>query len=121
MDDKRLEGIIGNLLRVGVLIAAGAVTLGAIVYLVQHMYSRTDYRHFTSSPASLTTVGGIVHSALGLESEGLIQLGLLLLIATPVARVALAAAGFALERDWMYVTVSLIVLVVLVVSLMHAT
>ena len=48
-----------------------------------------------------------------------VQLGLLLLIATPIARVVLAAVGFAFERDRMYVVVSLIVLAVLLFSLLH--
>ena len=48
------------------------------------------------------------------------QFGLLLLIATPVARVAMAVVGFALERDRLYVVVSLIVLTVLLLSLTRA-
>lgn len=121
MNDRRLEIMIGNALRLGVLIAAAVVALGAIAYLLQHMHSRADFHHFASASPATTTVGGIVRSAAALQSEGVIQLGLLLLIATPVARVMLAATGFALERDWMYVAVSLIVLAVLVSSLMHAT
>jgi uncharacterized membrane protein len=50
----------------------------------------------------------------------LIQLGLLLLIATPVARVAVAIVGFALERDRLYTVISLIVLLILLASLIHA-
>jgi uncharacterized membrane protein len=44
-------------------------------------------------------------------------LGLLLLIATPVARVAFSVIGFALEKDWMYVVITLIVLALLIYSL----
>jgi uncharacterized membrane protein len=121
MDDRRLELIIGNLLRIGVMLAAGVVSIGGILYVLQHAQDRADFRHFTTSPASITTVPGIVRSATALQSEGLIQLGLLLLIATPVARVALAVAGFGLERDWLYTGISLIVLVVLIASLVHAT
>lgn len=121
MDDRRLEVIIGNLLRVGVLLAAGIVTAGGVIYLLQHMGARVDYRHFAAAPESARTVAGIVESAIALRSEGLIQLGLLLLIATPVARVAMAVAGFAMERDWLYVSVSAVVLAVLVYSLLRAT
>ncbi len=121
MNDRKLEIIIGNLLRTGVLLAAAVVLIGGVVYLVQHPGGRVDYHHFTAGTARLRTVPGIVRSAATFESEGLIQLGLLLLIATPVARVGIAAAGFALERDRLYVAVSLIVLAVLVGSLLRAT
>jgi len=121
MDDRRLELNIGSLLRIGVLSAAGIVTIGGILYLLQNMQSRVEYHHFVTPSTSTTTVPGILRSAAAFESEGIVQLGLLLLIATPVARVLLAAAGFALERDWLYVAVSLIVFVVLVASLMRAT
>ena len=53
----------------------------------------------------------------GFHGQAIIQFGLLLLIATPVARVAFAAIGFAMERDYLYVVITLIVLVVLLYSL----
>jgi uncharacterized membrane protein len=121
MDDQRLQRMIGNLLRIGVLTAAGVVTIGGVVYLLQNMHGHADYRHYLIEPESATTVQGILRSAAEFHSDGLIQLGILLLIATPVARVVLAVAGFALEGDWLYVAVSMIVLAVLFASLMHAT
>ncbi len=48
----------------------------------------------------------------------MIQLGLLLLIATPIARVAFSVVGFAIERDRMYVVFTLIVLAILLYSLL---
>lgn len=121
MDDQRLEIIIGNLLRAGVLLAAAVVTAGAGLYLVQHHGDHVNYRHFLAGPESIRTVPAILSSAAHLNSEGLMQLGLLLLIATPVARVVMAVVGFALERDRLYVLVSLIVLAVLLASLTRAT
>ena len=121
MNDRRLEIIIGKLLRTGVLLSAGVVFLGGVFYLFQHGNSRVDFHHFSAAPAPTTRVAGILHSAGRLESEGFIQLGLLLLIATPVARVLMALCGFAVERDWLYVGVSLTVFVVLITSLLHAT
>jgi uncharacterized membrane protein len=51
-----------------------------------------------------------------------IQLGILVLIATPVARVLFSMLGFGLEKDWMYVGVTAIVLVLLLYSLFnHST
>ena len=120
MDDQRLENMVGNLLRVGVLLAAATVFAGGVFYLIQHHTDRVNYRTFIAGADSVRTLSGILHSAGRFESEGWIQLGLLLLIATPVARVALAVVGFALEKDRLYVVVSLIVLVVLVASLLRA-
>lgn len=121
MDDQRLENIIGQLLRAGVLLAAAVVFAGGALYLAQNHSRVVHYRNFHPGTENLRTLGGIVKLAAALDSEGLIQFGLVLLIATPVARVAMAIAGFQLERDYMYVVVSLIVLAVLVYSLMHAT
>lgn len=120
MDDQRLEIIIGNLLRAGVLIAAAVVLAGAGLYLVQHRSDHVDYHHFVAGPQSIRAVAAITRSAAHFNSEGLMQFGLLLLIATPVARVVMAVVGFALERDRLYVVVSLIVLAVLLASLTHA-
>ncbi len=121
MDDRRLETIIGRLLQTGVLLAAATVLAGGVLYLVQSHSGRVDYRTFVPGSPDLRTLPGIVLSAAHFQSLGLIQLGLLLLIATPVARVAMAIVGFALERDRLYTVVSLIVLLILAFSLIHAT
>jgi uncharacterized membrane protein len=120
MDDRRLENLIGQLLRAGVLLAAAVVFTGGVLYLVQHHADRVGYRIFRPGGSDIRTLPGIVKSAAHLDSRGLMQLGLVLLIATPVARVVMAIAGFALERDRLYVVVSSIVLAVLLYSLVHA-
>ena len=53
------------------------------------------------------------------RGRGLIQLGVLLLIATPVARVVFSAWAFARQRDWTYVLVTLFVLAVLLFGLFY--
>ncbi|MGH9589303.1 MAG: DUF1634 domain-containing protein [Terracidiphilus sp.] len=121
MDDRRLENIIGQLLRAGVLLAAAVVLSGGVLYLLQHHSRQVNYKTFSPGTEELRSLPGIVKLAGALDSEGLIQLGLVLLIATPIARVIMAAIGFQLERDSMYLTVSLIVLAVLIFSLMYAT
>lgn len=118
MDDIRLEGFIGNLLRAGVLLAAAVVFAGGVLYLAQHYADPTAYSHFSVEGVRLRTLAGIGELALHGNSLGVIQLGLVLLIATPVARVALAVAGFFLEHDRLYVFISLIVLAVLLFSLL---
>lgn len=121
MDDRRLEIVIGNLLRAGVLLAGGIVTVGALFYLAGNYSARANFHTFTTESANLRSMQGIVGAATHLDSMALIQLGLLLLIATPVARVIFAVIGFGLERDKLYVVVSSIVLAVLIFSLLHAT
>jgi uncharacterized membrane protein len=113
-----MEILIGQLLRAGVMLAAVVVLVGGTVYLVRHGHSTVDYRTFRGEPENLRTVGGIVRQALALRGRGIIQLGLLLLIATPVARVAFSIFGFAEEHDRMYVVITVIVLLVLIYSLM---
>jgi uncharacterized membrane protein len=63
-------------------------------------------------------VSQIVHQAIGMHPLGLIQFGLILLIATPVARVVFSVLGFALERDWMYVLITILVLGLLIYTLL---
>jgi len=116
--NQYVEELIGNLLRVGVTLAAAVVLFGGSVYLARHGRAAPQYRVFMGEPADLRSVSGIVRDALALRERGLIQLGLLLLIATPVARVAFSVAAFAMQRDRLYVVVALIVLAVLMYSLM---
>lgn len=60
---------------------------------------------------------GVIGSALSLHSLGVIQLGLLLLVATPIARVALSLVAFMRQRDRRYVLITAIVLAILLFSL----
>jgi uncharacterized membrane protein len=115
--DERLEQVMGRLLRVGVLLSAAVVTVGAVIFLVRHGTELPHYRVFHGEPSDLRSVGGIVADTLAGSARGLIQLGLLLLVATPVARVVLAVVGFALGQDRAYVLVSLLVLAVLLFSI----
>jgi uncharacterized membrane protein len=115
--DRDVEGIIGTLLRVGVLLAAVVVLVGGIVYIAHHGWERADYRVFRGEPQDLREIRGIVGDAWAFQGRGIIQLGLLLLIATPIARVAFSIVGFAAERDRMYVGFTLLVLGVLLYSL----
>lgn len=94
MDDRRLEIIIGQLLRAGVLLAAATVFAGGVLYLVQHHADTVNYRTFAAGTPSTRSVPGIVQSASHGQSEAIIQVGLLLLILTPVARVGIAIVGF---------------------------
>jgi uncharacterized membrane protein len=110
MTDTRIEIIIGNLLRAGVAIAAILVLAGGVWYLADLGRAELSYAHFAES-------GGL-RALLSLPGpDRLILAGLLVLIATPVARVVFSLVAFALERDWEYVGITAIVLCVLVYSI----
>jgi uncharacterized membrane protein len=115
--DQQVEQTIGNLLRVGLIIATVVVLAGAAIYLARHGSEHPQYRVFHGEPEDLRGIGSILHYAHALNGRGLIQFGLLLLLATPVARVAFSIVAFALQRDRLYVVVTLIVMSVLLYSI----
>ncbi len=112
--DRQFEVVIGRLLRFGVILAAAWVLAGGIHYLVQFRGAQPDFKVFHGEPADLRYAYDIVQEALELNARAVIQFGLLLLIATPIARVAFSVIGFALEKDWMYVGITLVVLTLLI-------
>jgi uncharacterized membrane protein len=116
--DRRIELILAKLLRTGVLLSAVVVLCGAGIYLARHAHEPANYRVFRGEPSELRTIPGVVRSVIEERGRGLIRLGLLLLIATPIARVVFSIVGFAIERDRMYVAFTLIVLAVLLYSLL---
>jgi uncharacterized membrane protein len=116
--DHQIEEIVADLLRAGVSISALIVFMGACFYLARYGHAPANYGVFNGEPSDLRNLPGIVHSAKQLRSRGIIQLGLLCLIATPVARVAFSIWGFAAEHDRLYMIFTGIVLIVLLYSLL---
>ena len=114
---QKVDVIVGNLLRAGVVISAAVVFAGGVIYLVRHGAEVPNYHLFRGEPADLRALSGILHDALALRGRGLIQFGLLLLIATPVARVAFLIYAFARQGDRLYAVIASIILALLVYSL----
>ncbi len=118
LTDEEVEQWIGLLLRAGVLVAAAVAAVGAMVYLARYGGTHENYFWFRGVPHGLDSAHGVVAGALHLRSRWVIQLGLLLLIATPIARVGLSLWAFARQRDRLYVLVTAIVLGLLLYSLL---
>lgn len=118
MKDKDMEVIMGNLLRAGVLLSALIVTSGGIIFLIKHGNELPQYHSFVSEPQRLRDISNIWKTALQGRGRSLIQLGLLVLIATPIARIIFSVIGYLLERDYRYVLITLIVLLVIFFSLL---
>lgn len=118
MSEHELEQVIGRLLQYGVLLAAAVTLLGGLMLLVHHGSAPASYSVFQGEPAQLRSLTAIVSGAFSGEATAIVQLGLLLLIATPVARVAFTLVAFALQRDRLYVLVTTIVLALLLYGLL---
>src|SRR5947209_16643744 len=97
--DEQVEQVIGRLLQIGVTLAALVVLIGAIRYLAEAAAQPVEYHVFHGEPKPLRTVWAIGSEAAELHSRGLMQLGLVLLIRTPVARVLFTVFAFFRQRD----------------------
>ncbi len=117
--DTGIERMVSVLLRTGVLIAGATVLAGGVYFIARHGAELTDYHYFNGQPSIDRVAGQIVKGAIALRARSIIQLGMLLLIATPIARVAFSLIGFALERDRTYVVITALVLAILLFSLIH--
>jgi uncharacterized membrane protein len=116
--DRQVELSIALLLRTGVLLAATVVLIGGILYLAQESGGPPDYHVFHGEPRDLRTPILVFRNALSGSPRAIIELGLLLLILTPIARVVFSVIAFAREHDLMYVAMTLVVLAVLLYSLL---
>ena len=117
---REMSAVISGVLKYGVIASTILVVAGVVILFV-------DAPH--SLPGSL---GQVVSSNYGRPtlnldqlltgvSSGnpifLIQLGLIVLLATPVARVAASVVMFAAEKDYLYLVVTIVVLGVLLLGL----
>ena len=116
--DQQVELWIGTLLRVGVIVAACIVLAGGVWYLSVHGMEVPRYGTFRGEPLFLRHITALVAAVLSGQSAALIQLGLVTLIAVPIARVAFSIIAYALERDWLYCIVTALVLAILLFSLL---
>ena len=118
LDDKRMEQAMGVLLRFGVVMASTLVLLGTLFYLQDHARQPISYSEFIAHPLGLLNRQEFLHGISHGNAAAIIDVGILFLIATPVARVVFAVVAFAIERDRLYTAISTAVLAVLVYSLL---
>lgn len=110
-EDRVMSNIIGWLLQGGVMLSSAVIILGLILLaFTPQAFSQASVETFPHTPGMLWT--GLQNW----QAEAVITLGLLLLIATPVLRVAVSVVAFGLEHDWRYVVITLIVLAILIIS-----
>lgn len=115
--DHEVEQVVGRLLQVGVLVAAFVVAVGGAMLLADHGRARADFSVFRGESSPLRGVGAIARAAFKGDSRAVAQLGLVLLIATPIARVAFTLVAFVIQRDRLYVALTGLVLALLLYGL----
>lgn len=119
--DDEMEREVGRWLKVGVLSAAVVVLIGGLAYLIRSGGAPFALHAFKGEPAELRSLAGIASGVAAGDSRAIIQLGVVLLIGTPIVRVALTLAGFLRQRDRQYVGLTALVLGLLLFSLLHGT
>jgi uncharacterized membrane protein len=116
--DADIEKIIGLQLRYGVVIASLIVLMGGILYLVQQGQGAIPpYHTFLGESAGYTSFSQIVNGIGAGQAKGIVQAGVVVLIATPILRIAFSLVGFILEKDRLYIIITAIVLSVMLFSI----
>jgi uncharacterized membrane protein len=116
--DKDIEQFIGLQLRYGVIISSLIVLAGGVIYLSQSgALQLPAYHQFIGTRGGYTSLGEILKGTKGMSAKAIIQFGVVVLIATPILRIAFSLIGFALEKDRMYILITTIVLTVMMVSI----
>lgn len=118
LQDQDLEVIIGNLLRLGVIISSLVILTGGVIFLFNHGLTKPDYHTFRGLTGSLHSISSVVKGASKGTGENIIEFGVLLLIATPVARILFSILGFIAEKDRLYIVLTLIVLFIITSSVL---
>ena len=118
--EQHFEYLLSNLMKYGVLISSAVVLLGGIFYLIHHGAEPAGYQFFQAEPSEFRLPVGVVNAVISGSDRGIIQLGLLLLIATPMIRVFISLLAFLLQREFIYVIATLLVFSSLIYSLVGA-
>ncbi|AFY31820.1 DUF1634 domain-containing protein [Calothrix sp. PCC 7507] len=120
LSERQLEYLLSNLLKYGVLIASTVVFLGGVLYLIHHGTEPVKYQVFRGEPSQFRSPAGVINAVFSGSRRGIIQMGLLLLIATPIMRVIISLLAFLWRREFIYVAVTSLVLASLTYSLVGA-
>lgn len=116
--DADMQSIIGWILRGGVILSMTVVVIGGIIFLWRHGHSTPDFSTFNKIPYFISSSDGIFAGVIHGKGQAIIQLGIIILIATPILRVIFAVIAFALEKDRLYTLISLIVLIIIMSSML---
>ncbi len=115
--DKDLQKIIGGVLKYGVLTVLITSVIGGTLYLYRHSTEMVDYSSFAENDQSIFDVMQSVFVNVGNgKGRGIIFLAVLLLFLTPLVRLLLSLVSFVLEKDRLYIAITLLVIAVILLS-----
>ena len=115
-DEKPMADVIGNVLRYGVILSSVIIVFGLILLI--NASGSADANSFLSYDARVVpTLQGFLNGLAGFQPFSVIELGAIVLIATPVVRVLMSVFLFAAEKDRLYTLITAVVLTLLVFSL----
>ncbi|MBB2150570.1 DUF1634 domain-containing protein [Pedobacter gandavensis] len=115
--DYDMEQLIGQVLRYGVLTAGIVAIIGGVWYLFQNGQGTPHYTEFHGEPAGYTSLTGIIEGLKNGSAKEIIQLGVVILIATPILRIVFSLISFIQEKDRLYIVITLIVLLIILFSM----
>ena len=116
-ENKKMQLLISSTLRIGVIAACTIALISGIYYLISHgMDPMPDYSSFHGESADYTTLTGIFSGLWRFQAESWIQLGVIVLMLTPISRVILSLFDFAFQCDWLYVSITAFVLAVIIAN-----
>lgn len=114
--DLDLNRSVGNLLRLGVVLSVATSLIGFIKLFTEGFKMPRKYNLLNMGDSSEKVWGSFWDSLCKGEGMAIIQLGILILILTPLVRIIFALIGYLKEKDYTYVVISLIVLTIMLVS-----
>jgi len=116
--DNQLQTIIGNVLRYGVLSALTVTLIGGFILLFNDSQQVVSFSTFTEKNQNLLMVfNDMLAGIKEVNGESIIFLGIFLLFLTPILRLILSLFSFLLEKDIMYVVITLLVIAVIIISM----
>lgn len=115
MTADRFRALVSGVLIVGVVTSAVLMTVAFVTALAVGWDG--SLRGLPAATSSASDFSAVVAAVLELRPIGIAQVGLLVLVATPVVRVMASVVAFVLERDRLYAAITLGVLAILLGSL----